>query len=105
MSILIAVRIVAIVCAGLLAGINVGHRAGAQLALPKLSPSSFVQFQQVVHVHYVRFMPFLNLTGLLAALAWLVIIGLRWTSVEFWLTVRLRGRADCGVDEGSQCSS
>ena len=74
MSVLLVVRIVAIVCAGLLAGIYVGHRAGAQLALPKLSQSSFVQFQQVVHVHYVRFMPVLNLTALLTALAWLAMI-------------------------------
>jgi uncharacterized membrane protein len=93
MSVLLVVRIVAIVCAGLLAGIYVGHRAGAQLALPKLSQSSFVQFQQVVHVHYVRFMPFLNLTALLTALAWVVMIRSRWASAEFWLMAA----SACGI--------
>lgn len=85
MDVLTVVRIAAIVCAGLLAGIYSGYRAGAQLALPKLSPSSFVQFQQVVHVHYVKFMPPLTITALLTALAWLVMIRSRWASAEFWL--------------------
>src|SRR5262245_9802133 len=44
-----AVRVVAVVAVGLLAGIFLGHRAGPQFALHALSPSSFVQFQQLVH--------------------------------------------------------
>jgi len=50
MDVLTIVRVVAVVCIGLLAGIFLGHRTGAYYALQKLSPSSFVQFQQVVHV-------------------------------------------------------
>ena len=85
MDIFTVVRVVEVVCVGLLAGIYLGYRAGPQPALQKLSPSSFVQFQQIVHVHYVRFMPPLILTALLAALAWLVMLRSRWTSLEFWL--------------------
>jgi uncharacterized membrane protein len=91
MDVLTIVRVVAVVCAGLLAGIFFGHRTGAYYALQKLSPSSFVQFQQVVHVHFVRFMPPLVLTALLAGLAWLLM--LRWTSAEFWLIAA----STCGI--------
>jgi uncharacterized membrane protein len=85
MDVLTIVRVVAVVCIGLLAGIFLGHRAGAYYALQKLSPSSFVQFQQVVHVHFVRFMPPLVLTALLTALVWLLMVRSRWTTAEFWL--------------------
>jgi uncharacterized membrane protein len=93
MDVLTIVRVIAVVCAGLLAGIFLGYRAGPQHALQKLSASSFVQFQQVVHVHYVRFMPPLTLTALLTALAWLVMIRSRWASAEFLLIAV----ATCGI--------
>ena len=85
MGVLTIVRVVAVVCAGLLAGIFFGHRAGAYYAEQELSASSFVQFQQVVHVHFVRFMPPLVLTALLAGLAWLLMLRSQWRSAEFWL--------------------
>ncbi len=93
MDVLTIVRVVAVVCAGLLAGVFLGHRAGAYYALQKLSPSSFVQFQQVVHLHFVRFMPPLTLTALLAALAWLVMVRSEWRSAEFWLLAA----STCGI--------
>jgi hypothetical protein len=46
MDVLTIVRVVAAVCAGLLAGIYFGYRAGAYYALQKLSASSFVQFSR-----------------------------------------------------------
>jgi len=82
-----AVRVVAIACAGVLAGIYAGYGAGPQHALQALSASSFVQFQQIVHVHYVKFMPPLVLAALLAAIVWLALIRAQWRSVEFWLIV------------------
>lgn len=81
------VRVVAIACAGILAGIYLGYGAGPQYALQALSASNFVQFQQIVHVHYVTFMPPLVLAALLAAVVWLVLIRARWRSPEFWLIV------------------
>lgn len=93
MDVLMIVRVVAVVCAGLLAGIFLGHRVGAHYALQKVSPSSFVQFQQVVHVHFIRFMPPLVLTALLTALAWLLMVRSRWTSAEFWLIAA----STCGI--------
>lgn len=81
------VRVIAIACAGVLAGIYLGYGAGPQYALQALNASNFVQFQQIVHVHYVTFMPPLVLTAMLAAIVWLVLIRGRWRSLEFWLIV------------------
>jgi len=91
MDALMMVRIIAVVSVGMLAGIFFGHRAGPYYALKQMSTSSFVQFQQEVHRHFVRFMPPLVLTALLAALAWLVMVRSRWTSVEFWLIAASTG--------------
>jgi uncharacterized membrane protein len=93
MIIAIAVRVVAIASAGVLAGIYFGYGAGPQYALQALSASSFVQFQQVVHVHYVTFMPILVMVALLAAIVWLVLIRSQWRSPEFWLIAL----SACGV--------
>ena len=87
------VRVAAIVCAGLLAGIYLGHRTGAHYALPRLDRSSFVQFQQVVHTHYVKFMPPLVLAALLATVIWIWLIRAQWKSPGFWLLVL----SACGI--------
>ena len=93
MNLLTILRVVAVVCAGLLAGIYFGYRTGDYYALQKLSASNFVQFQQVMHMHFARFMPPLVLTTLLAALAWLVMVRSQWTSAEFWLIAA----STCGI--------
>ena len=41
------------------------------LALPT---SSFVQLQQIQHVHFVRFMPVLQIAAVLSALVWLFLL-------------------------------
>jgi uncharacterized membrane protein len=80
-----AIAVVAMICAGLLAGIFLGDRAGAYYARIKLSDSSFVQFQQVVHVHFVKMMPPLVLSALLTSLIWLLMVRSQWRAAEFWL--------------------
>jgi uncharacterized membrane protein len=91
--VLTIVRVVAVVCAGLQAGIYLGYRAGDYYALQKLSVSSFVQFQQGLHVHFVKFMPPVVLTALAAALAWLVMVRSQSKSPEFWLIAA----STCGI--------
>ena len=86
-------RVVAVVSAGLLAGIFLGYRAGVQYALPELSASSFVQLQKIIHVHYVRFMPPLVLTALLSSVLWLAMIRSQWRTMEFWFVAI----AACGI--------
>jgi uncharacterized membrane protein len=79
------VRVIAIACIGVLAGIYLGHRAGAHYALELVEPGSFIQFQQIIHVHYVKFMPPLVIVALLAAVSWLVSVRARPRSTEFLL--------------------
>ncbi len=79
------IRVVALLCCGLFAGILFGDRMGASFARPELSPSSFLQFQRIQHVHFVRMMPPLMLAALLGGLAWLVMA--RGTGLQFWLLV------------------
>jgi uncharacterized membrane protein len=87
------VRIVAVGCAGLLAGIYFGDRAGPYYARTQLSDSVVVRSQQVVHVYYVRFMPSLVITALVAAVAWLLMVRSSWRSPEFWLVAA----SVCGI--------
>jgi uncharacterized membrane protein len=80
---LAAVRFVAVLSTGLLAGIFFGDRMGASFARPELSPSSFVTFQQVQHVHFVKMMPVLMGIAILSSSAWLVLIRSRIGTVSF----------------------
>jgi uncharacterized membrane protein len=93
MDVATLVRVIALACAGMLAGIFFGYRLGPYYALQKISSSSFVHFQQVVHAHYVRFMPPLLLCALLSALAWIFTIRSQWSSAEFWLVAA----SACGI--------
>jgi len=74
MNLLPIVRFVALVAAGLLAGIFLGDRMGLGFARPALPASSFVQLQQIQHVHFVRMMPVLQIAALLSILTWLFLI-------------------------------
>jgi uncharacterized membrane protein len=78
------VRVVAVVCAGLLAGIYLHDRAAA-FARGGLNTSSFVQYQQMVHMNFVWMMPPLLLAAALGALAWLLLVRSQRRAGEFWL--------------------
>ena len=91
MSLLAIVGVIAILSSGMMAGILVGDRMGATFARPSLSASSFVQFQQIIHVHYVRMMPVLGLTAIAAALGWLLLMRGQWNSSRFWLVAFATG--------------
>jgi len=86
MKALAFVRLIAVVCAGLLAGIYLHDRAAAA-ARAGLSASSFVQYQQTVHLTFVRMMPALMLGAVLAGLAWLILVRSHRRSPELWLPV------------------
>jgi len=80
-------RVTAVLSCGLVAGIFLGDRMGASFARPELSPSSFVQLQQIIHMNFVRMMPPLLLAAIGAGLAWLFLIRARRHSAEFWLVM------------------
>jgi uncharacterized membrane protein len=82
---ILVVRIVALICTGLSAGIFLGHRAGVSLAMPILNPSSFIQLQQVIHKTFVRMMPVLILGALVGSAAWAILLRSHWRTDEFWL--------------------
>ncbi len=85
MSVLTLVRIIAVLFSGLFAGILFGDRMGASYGRPQLSASSFVQFQQIQHVHFAKLMPPLILTAIAAGLGWLFLVRALWNTAEFWL--------------------
>ncbi|MCM3871343.1 MAG: DUF1772 domain-containing protein [Pyrinomonadaceae bacterium] len=84
------VRVITVVCTGLLAGIFLGYLVSAP-ARGALSTSSFVQHQQVVHVYYASIAPALILAALIAGLTWLFMVRSNWRSAEFWLTAGATG--------------
>lgn len=77
--------IVALVCTGLAAGIFLGHRAGVSRAMPELSPSSFVQLQQIIHRTFARMMPVLIIGAVVGSALWAVLLRAHWQTCEFWL--------------------
>ena len=78
------IRAIAVVCIGLLAGIYLSDRASAP-ARATLDAASFVEYQQTVHVTYVKMMPPLVIAAILAAIGWLVLVRSQWRGGEFWL--------------------
>lgn len=83
MGVINVVRSIAIVSIGLLAGIYLADRASAA-ARAALDASSFIQYQQAVHITYVKMMPSLHVVAVLAALTWLVHLRSKWRGPEFW---------------------
>jgi len=85
MRLMVTLRVLAVASAGLLAGIFVGYRMGVQYSLPVLGASGFVQLQQIIHLHYVKFMPSLGAMALLSSIFWLIVVRSQWRTAEFWL--------------------
>lgn len=93
MNLLEIVRIVCIVCTGMLAGIYFGDRMGYTYARAKLNASSFIECQQIIHVHFVKFMPFMSIAAVLGSLAWIYLVRAQWETAGFWLIAI----ATCGI--------
>jgi uncharacterized membrane protein len=83
MSLRSIIQFVALVSTGLLAGIFLGDRMGLGFARPALPASSFVQLQQIQHVHFVRMMPVLQIAALLSTLTWLFLLRSSVRSSQF----------------------
>jgi uncharacterized membrane protein len=82
---ILIVPVVALICTGLGAGIFLGHRAGVSRAMPILSPSSFIQLQQLIHKTFARMMPALIIGALAGSVLWAVLLRSHWRTGEFWL--------------------
>jgi uncharacterized membrane protein len=83
----VAVSVISIVCTGLAAGVFLGHKMGVSIARHKLTPQSFVQLGQSIHVYFARVMPILTIGAVLASMLWSVLLRSSWRTVHFWLVL------------------
>lgn len=83
MTSLSATRVVAVLCSGLMAGLLFGDWLGPSFARSAMSVSSFVQFQQIVHINYLRALPALSTLAVAAPILWLITLRARRDSAEF----------------------
>jgi len=83
MNILSTTRVVAVFCSGLMAGLLFGDWLGPSFARAAMNASSFIQFQQIVHINYLRTLPALSTVAIAAPLLWLIILRARRDSAEF----------------------
>ena len=87
MNILSAVRVVAILCSGLMAGLLFGDWLGPAFARSAMSVSSFVEFQQIIHINYLLTLPALSTIAMATPILWLVMIRDRRDSAEFKILI------------------
>ncbi len=83
MNVLSAIRVVAVLCSGLMAGLLFGDWLGPAFARSAMSVSSFVEFQQIVHINYLLTLPALSTIALATPILWLVLLRNRRDSGEF----------------------
>src|SRR5262249_42199316 len=87
------VSVVAVLCSGLMAGLLFGDWLGPSFARAAMSASSFIQFQQIVHINYLRTLPALSTIALVAPVLWLVILRARRGTAQFkillWATIAI----------------
>src|SRR6266403_1028284 len=81
------VSVVAVLCSGVMAGLLFGDWLGPSFARAAMSASSFIQFQQIVHLNYLRTLPALSTIALVAPVLWLIILRARRDTAQFKLVV------------------
>jgi uncharacterized membrane protein len=83
MTFLKIIRVVAVLCSGLMAGLLFGDWLGPSFARSAMSASSFIQFQQIVHINYLRTLPALSTVAIAAPIMWLIMLRRRRNISEF----------------------
>jgi uncharacterized membrane protein len=83
MKLLITIRVVAVLCSGLMAGLLFGDWLGPSFARAAMNAPSFIQFQQIVHINYLRTLPVLSAAAVVAPLVWLIMLRALPASAEF----------------------
>ena len=76
------VKMIFLLFSGLVAGILIGYLA-SRPARSTLSPSSFVQYQQIVHTYYQPMMQVLMLGAILVGIVWLIMLRREVRSASF----------------------
>ena len=70
------IRVVAALSSGLMAGLLFGDWLGPSFARSAMGTTSFIEFQQIVHINYLLVLPALSTIAAGAPVLWLV--ALRW---------------------------
>jgi hypothetical protein len=66
-----------------MAGLLFGDWLGPSFARSAMNASSFIQFQQIVHINYLRTLPALSMIAMAAPLLWLIMLRTRRGGAEF----------------------
>jgi uncharacterized membrane protein len=66
-----------------MAGLLFGDWLGPSFARAAMNAPSFIQFQQIVHINYLRTLPALSTVAIAAPLLWLIMMRNRRVSAEF----------------------
>jgi uncharacterized membrane protein len=77
------VPVIAILCSGLMAGLLLGDWLGPAVARARMSVSSFVQFQQIIHSAYLRVLPALSSIALAAPILWSILWRDQWGTAAY----------------------
>lgn len=80
---LIVISVVATLCAGLMAGLLFGDWLGPAFARSKMSLASFVEFQQIIHINYLKVLPAISSAALLGSIVWLILLRHQSNNPEF----------------------
>ena len=83
MRVLSTTRVIAVVSSGLMAGLLFGDWLGPSFARAAMNASSFIQFQRIVHINYLRTLPALSTIALAAPIVWLIILRAGRERAEF----------------------
>lgn len=79
-------RFLQVLTTGLYTGLLFADRIGVTPIRPKLPASSFVLYQQELHLRFGKLMPVLLITSLVAGIAWLVLERRHYRRREFLFT-------------------
>ncbi len=77
------VPVIAILCSGLMSGLLLGDWLGPAFARARMSVSSFVQFQQIIHSQYLRVLPALSSIALAAPILWSILSREQWGTIAY----------------------
>jgi uncharacterized membrane protein len=87
MNRLIPVRVAALFSSGIMAGLLFGDWLGPAFARSTMSVSSFIEFQQIVHVNYLLTLPALSTLALGTSVLWVIMLRDRRGTAEFKLVL------------------
>jgi uncharacterized membrane protein len=76
-------RVVAVLSSGLMAGLLFGDWLGPSFARSAMGTTSFIEFQQIVHINYLLVLPALSTIAAGAPVPWLVVLRRERGTLEF----------------------